>query len=187
MGWTYSEEWAHRKDLIQERIQGNDWINPDTGIRCVNKILAYCMRGNNLWKVVESFRYDKDGNQIHHNRWIGLDLLQGGWNQPCWGYKDMDETCGPNAVNCPLAYLEMVKDFPTVSYGIAWRERVLEYHNAKKIAREAKKRDAKLTQAKFTVEHDEKNDFWGVYSGSFCLVNFLTKTEADETLKRMQG
>lgn len=138
MGWSFSTAWYNRRTLIEDRIRNQNWISVETGIQSSHKILAYCMRGNNLWKVVESFQYDKDGKQIYHCKWIGLDLLQNGGHSHGWGYKDMDETCGPCQSNCPLAYLEMVKDFPPEGYAINFRERVREYHKL-----QAKKRQAK--------------------------------------------
>lgn len=131
MGWFYSTSW-NRRLLIEELIEKHDWTVPETGIRCVNKIIAHCLRGNNLWKVVESFRYDKTGAQIFHGKWIELDMLQNGGKDFGWGHKSMDESCGPYSSSCPLSYLDMVKDFPAKGYAAEFRERVREYHKLQK-------------------------------------------------------
>lgn len=138
MGWSFSTAWYNRRTMIQDRIRNQDWTNPETGVRHVHKVLAYCMRGNNLWKVVETFGH-KDGIETYHRKWIGLDMLQNGGYDHGWGYKDLDESCGPYQSNCPLAYLEMVKEFPPVSYAIEWRERVREYHKHQATKRAEKK------------------------------------------------
>jgi hypothetical protein len=83
--------------------------------------------------------------------WIGLDLLKGTPNG--WGYKDLDETAGPNAVDCPLSYLDAPHVAPE-GYAPQWRERVREYH-AKKKARPkyAPGLVVKLCDWTYTLEH----------------------------------
>lgn len=53
---------------------------------------------------------------------------KGGYN---FGYKSMDETCGPYENKCPLAILDLLT--PTDSeFANAWRKRCREYHEQKK-------------------------------------------------------
>ena len=49
-------------------------------------------------------------------------------DQGWWGYKDLDESCGPSDVSCPLSYLDMVpcSEGP---YAAPWRERVKAHHS----------------------------------------------------------
>lgn len=81
--------------------------------------------GNHHWYLLKS----ADGNHI-----IGLDLLQGGGRNQGWGYKDMDESCGPCYYDCPISYL----DYPAEpkGYAVGFREKVRAHH-AKKTARPA--------------------------------------------------
>lgn len=47
-----------------------------------------------------------------------------------WLYKPMDETCGPNEVDCPLALLNLVPE-PDNDYARDWRKSVRKYHAQK--------------------------------------------------------
>lgn len=48
-----------------------------------------------------------------------------------FGYKDMDESMGPNADRCPLRILDLLS--PTdEKYAIEWRERCRRYHDRQK-------------------------------------------------------
>jgi len=109
MGWLYSERWPTRKDLIAHLTKDNEH----------SKTLKYCCVGNNLWMVKEL----PDGT-----RFILMCLMQFHGGSFCyWGYKDIDETSGPSAVNCPLSYIEMCTE-PHNDYSREWRERVRQYH-----------------------------------------------------------
>jgi hypothetical protein len=44
-----------------------------------------------------------------------------------WGYKDLDETVGPTAIDCPLSYLDAPHREP-VGYAAEWRNRVRRFH-----------------------------------------------------------
>jgi hypothetical protein len=108
MGWLFG--WDTRKELINHLAKDN-------------KVMTHCMTGNNMWAVVEGTR--QDGTTV---RFIALFLIRGRSNtRDGWGYKDLDESCGPTAVNCPLKYLKMVEDYEPVGYAKEWRERVREY------------------------------------------------------------
>lgn len=101
MGWTFSHDWTKRS-LIQH-------LTEDNGV----KTIAKTVRGNVLWAVQE--QADK--------RFIACYLMgTGGQRDGGWGYKDMDESSGPNDINCPLSYLDMVPD--PGGYATAWRARV---------------------------------------------------------------
>jgi len=109
MGWLYSERWPTRKHLITHLTENNE--------HCTT--LKHCCVGNNLWMVKEL---------PDETRFILLCLMQfHGGSYPYWGYKDIDETAGPNAVNCPLSYIEMCTE-PNNDYSREWRERVRQYH-----------------------------------------------------------
>lgn len=116
MGWLYG--WDTRKELIDHLVSGNGVTTH-----------KHCCVGNDMWAVQEGTK--SDGTTV---KFIELYLLRGmdtyskrtgEYRQNGgWGYKDMGETCGPNAISCPLAYLSAVPD-PRVGYSTEWRERVM--------------------------------------------------------------
>jgi hypothetical protein len=110
IGWLFG--WDTRKELIDHLTNDNLKGSP-----C--KMLAHCCVGNNLWAVIEC---PEDG------RFIALFMMKGrNGSRDGWGYKDLDEGCGPYHYNCPLKYIDMVKDFEPRSYAKEWREQVREY------------------------------------------------------------
>jgi hypothetical protein len=65
--------------------------------------------------------------------------MQNGGEEHGWGYKDMDESCGPNAKNCPLKYLELAPWTEEYhgrngDYAKNWREEVKAYWRKRKEA-----------------------------------------------------
>ncbi|MGH8489301.1 MAG: hypothetical protein ACREXS_10695 [Gammaproteobacteria bacterium] len=108
MGWLYYA--ATKKALIADRTTA--WETD--GVR--GTTLAFCVRWNRLWKVVE-VKYHKDGTK---ERYIALDLLA---HRGQWGYKDLYEAEHPFHYDCPLGYLAQV----SVECE-KWREGVQTYH-----------------------------------------------------------
>ena len=124
MGWlfTYGQT---RKQLIERRIQPWERTQPD-GTVVASVCIAHCYRGGVfsgvLWTVWER-TWTKDGQSIQPSeRWIGCDLLQYK-TVDGWGYKDMEESCGPYSFSCPLKYLGLA---PATNE--AWRATVRGYH-----------------------------------------------------------
>lgn len=119
MGWMFPYHTFDRKTLIAERVASE--ISENYRI----EVLRYCVRGNNLWKLVQVTRDEKS------ERFIVLDMMQksGG----TWGYKDLDDGCGPCYYNCPLSYVDACT--PTTSeYANHWREQVRKYWAERKAA-----------------------------------------------------
>lgn len=137
MGWSYCEAWT-LKSLIAERSKG--WTNPNgaDGMTVTSTCLAKCFRGNpafagTLWGVWEQTFTNPDGSKARPPQcFITCDLLR--CHRGEWGYKDMDESCGPHYFNCPEKYLKMV---PVAN--AEWREGVAEYHRRRREKRAAKK------------------------------------------------
>lgn len=107
MGWLVPHG-ASRRDLITEltpteRLQGEG----------VFRTLRHCCRGNVLYALHES------GKTAETKKWIGVYLLQRFENG--WGYKDMDESMGPNYYLCPVSYLDEA-DEPCNDYARQWRK-----------------------------------------------------------------
>lgn len=110
MGWTFRCDPSFGRKQLIEDLRRPSRFSEGT------QLLQACAKGNNHWYLA------KTGDKI----WIGLDLMQGGGRNQGWGYKDMDESCGPNEVDCPISYLDKASE--PRGYAEAWRQRVREYH-----------------------------------------------------------
>jgi len=114
MGWSFDSSLHSKAELIAYLT------GPNLGTAM--KTVAKCVKGNVLWTVHE---YVEDsGSYKAGQRWIGCYLM--GADKGWWGSKDMDESCGPCEVSCPLSYLAMVPD--PGGYATAWREKVRAHH-----------------------------------------------------------
>lgn len=132
MGWLFTQGQS-RKCLVARRTE--TWHSADQKHESV--CLAHCWRGNvthagRLWSVREVRHKDDAGAVTRAERFIALDLCeyQAGYG---WGYKDLEESCGPCEVDCPEKYLAMVPE-PAGEYGPAWRERVRAHHAERRAA-----------------------------------------------------
>ena len=119
MGWLFPYTTPTRESLVQ-------YLRRPERFGEKLELVRACATGSHHWYLI---RERETG--LH---WIGLDLMQGARGDG-WGYKDMDESAGPNAIDCPLAYLA-APHAERDGYAKQWRERVREYH-AKKSARPA--------------------------------------------------
>lgn len=114
MGWLFTLG-ASRKNIIADLTERQESAS------AIYETLAHCCVGNNLW-VVQARTMKATGERI---RFIALYLLQR--SSDGWGYKDMDETCGPHYFNCPLKYLDMAPEGAVNQYAKDWREAVKTY------------------------------------------------------------
>lgn len=122
MGWLFKLGQT-RAELIAHRTQ--NWENAHVKAVC----LRHCLVGNILWSVWEQTIKAEDRT----DRYIVCDLLQYQRDYG-WGYKDMEESCGPYYYSCPLSYLEMT---PVANEN--WREVVRAHHQRKAERREQRK------------------------------------------------
>ena len=131
MGWTTSSHWQSRRDIVHDRIKPWEYYDDKRDRTVSGRTLAYCVRGNCLWKVVEHTCYaGKTQDWITRQIcFIALDLIQNYGKEEGWGYKDLDESVGPNYYNCPVKYLDMQ---PRVDDPL-WREAVMAYHAKRNI------------------------------------------------------
>ena len=126
MGWIFTGG-ASRADVIEDVTRTHTWRG-NLGETHEDRTIAKCIRGQNLWAVLER-RVDLGEGFVVRDRLIYLYLLRkddGGW-----GYKDIAASMGPWEVNCPLSYLELSGD-PSNDYEKTWRERVRDYHEQRK-------------------------------------------------------
>lgn len=117
MGWLFTQGQT-RRQLIDHltRTEENEhtkWVT----------LRRYCS-GNTLYAVQE--RTVKATGEV--TRFIGVYLMQREQNYG-WGYKDMDESCGPCEITCPLGFFDAVPD--PGGYATAWRQRCREAHARK--------------------------------------------------------
>jgi hypothetical protein len=116
MGWTF-ESGTTKQDLIEKLTR--EWETETRRSRVIDQSLV----GEHLWYVVEQTQKDTG----HSKRFIGLSLLA--YDNGCrgWGSKDMDESAGPAAVDCPLRFLDMAPEAAS-PFAKGWRERVRAHH-----------------------------------------------------------
>lgn len=112
MGWLFIYG-ATKRDLIVKLT------SPEENATRRWEPLAHSLRGNVLWAVVEL----TDKTDQSRKRFIACYLLRSSRSDG-WGYKEMEESMGPNYYSCPLKYLEMVPEA-----NAAWREAVREHHH----------------------------------------------------------
>lgn len=114
MGWLFIEG-TSKRDLITKltSTEENHHRRWET--------LSHSVRGNVIWSVVELTNKD----QQYSWRFITCYLLRSD-RKYGWGYKEMEESMGPNHYSCPLKYLKMV---PEANANANWREAVREYHH----------------------------------------------------------
>lgn len=113
MGWTFSNKWQSKQDVVNERTRGG--------------LVPHRLVGTHLWYIAEA----TTGHKI-----ICLDRIM--YSQGEYGYKAIDETMHPFYYDCPLSLLKQAS--PVVSEAPApdgalvsadaarWRERVHEHH-----------------------------------------------------------
>lgn len=122
MGWLFP--WGiSRSELIADCLR--PWKSPHSS----NRAVAHCTRGNILWVVWEMYAQSTG----HFERVILCIMLQR--SRDGWGYKDLDEWCGPCYYTCPLKYLDM----GTRVLNQNWRDQVRAYHRRQAKAREIKR------------------------------------------------
>lgn len=121
MGWLHG--WSDRASLIKHLTTAEKGAAPNT----IFETLAYCVRGNVLWKVVVISDVDASGTKKENNRFIECDLLSRGGGE--WGYKDIQESSGPYYFTCPISYLRMVP-CPGNESALKWRAEVVKQNDA---------------------------------------------------------
>lgn len=116
MGAFYG--YGSRQALVKELTTrwGSDGKYMDT--------VAHTLRGNVLWAVHRwvdeaGCTISTSDEQGGHFIYAYLLMVHGG----DWGYKPLEESCGPCYYTCPLGYLKMAKETCP-----EWREKVRSYH-----------------------------------------------------------
>ena len=115
MGWYFTQGQS-KKALVEE-------LTADaTSGESSREVLAYSVRGNQLWSVIKVSRPPSGGgHKRKEDIFIGLDLLQK--SDGCWGHKPLSEDMEPYYYNCPLKFLDLA---PVACE--RWRSGVREFH-----------------------------------------------------------
>jgi hypothetical protein len=153
MGWTVTHE-KKLKPFIEDLVREYHTVTPDgNGEQRYRVCLAhsYAMASpgeGTLYAVWEVWKtYLKTGATVpieiagSKKRFIAIYLCKfygGRGRADGWGYKDMDESCGPNEVHCPLSFLQLAPDPAPGNCGgcgkcgtcwsRSWRDKVRSYH-----------------------------------------------------------
>jgi hypothetical protein len=118
MGWTFSDSWKTKDDVITDILRDGNFIDKT-------------LKGTELWTIMQ----DAAGA-----RFIVLFLLAK--ERGSYGYKVMDESMGPYYYKCPVSFLDRV---PATNH--EWRAKVYAYADLQKAKRLARKqRDAVIDQ-----------------------------------------
>jgi hypothetical protein len=121
MGWDICPN-STRKEIIADCTK--DWENTtSSGVKVTQKCLAKQFKGasyrGTVYAVMEQ-THSKDGVVIKQERHIFVALLEYYRENRGWGYKSMEETCGPCVDGCPKKYFDMVP-CPDHPWARAWR------------------------------------------------------------------
>ena len=132
MGW-YHTKGADRSRIIEEITQSCS--NAENSRTCINSCLRFEEGRTILWTLFDVLLYGEGS----HRKYICCNLLEHGKDYG-WGYKPIDEICGPFYYSCPAAYLDTAEvKCP------AWRDKVRAYHQKKanqlKASKEAEQRN----------------------------------------------
>lgn len=119
MGWSFSCSDTGRKSHIESLTSAKHFSSGYVPI-------THRVVGNHIWQLVQR----PDGT-----KYITLDLIakeRGGG----WGYKSLDEDCGPYFFDCPVTLLDKA-DPPATPNADTWRAKVFEYADrVKRLKRE---------------------------------------------------
>ena len=91
MGWTSSSSWVTKQDVVEHVTSQYVWGEKFN-------ILKTSDKGKCFWLLVEYTQGERKGQ-----RFIALFLINRESKE--WGYKDMDESCGPCYYNCPVSFI----------------------------------------------------------------------------------
>jgi len=119
MGWTFYEKPLNVKGDLDRSLT---WTSDSGARRVLDSAIV------NRTEYYAAVEYVKPDGERHV--WCAVFLLKflpkarDGYT---FGYKDMDETCGPNAWRCPVRILDLLTETDN-GYANGWRAKCREYH-----------------------------------------------------------
>ena len=119
MGWTFQEK---PRDVRAELNRQLTWTN-ETGARRV--LDSAIVNRTEYYAAVE--HVTPEGKRIVWAAVFMLKFVPRATDGYTFGYKDMDETCGPYAWRCPVRILDLLTETDH-EYTNSWRAKCREYH-----------------------------------------------------------
>lgn len=130
------------------------------------RVLKSTMVGRVYYAAVERCIYQDDKVKNRAVSAVVVLTCGKGRDGTIWGYKEMDETMGPNESKCPMAILNLLT--PALNeYAKQWRERCIEYHRGKN------KPESIIIPTGISVE--AKRCSWLLSSANYCMRTIYTK------------
>lgn len=124
MGWTSG--WHTKEEMVNYCNGISLFETAETEYGLIDTRLI----GGNLWQL----RVKKDVATRTSIIFIGLCRIEAFRGD--WGYKGMDETCGPHYYDCPLSFLDQCTG-PINEYALNWREECRIWHKTRAERRKA--------------------------------------------------
>jgi len=159
MGWSFSCDTNY---TIADQLA--DFRTPGRHYSAHYKLLRSVRVGNHHWALLE------DTRNGHHT--ISLDLMKGPNRRlgEGAGYKGMSEDWGPYYYDCPLSILDNARA-PETETAYKWRQKVREYHAARKSHKAALKPGVtvKYGDAAYTLIQSLGRKGWEVRGPHDCI------------------
>lgn len=149
MGWTTCYNAKHFKmsgfrEVVDRRKECDDMLtftsHDDRGnTKVAMKVLKSAMVGSTYYGAVETTTFPGEGQEPFTRVFAAVFLTKGkGRDGTIWGYKDMDESMGPNEAKCPLSILKLLSPAPN-EWAENWRKECREYAEKQRAKRALKK------------------------------------------------
>lgn len=123
MGWLfYNIKGKSRKTEMDSKY---NWESE----QAIYTVLKSSMVGSVYYAAVKSVL--KDGSKTDVFAAVCLTSADKR-NDMNFGYKDMDESVGPNEARCPVGILDLLTDPPPNEWAAQWRAKCRAYHASKK-------------------------------------------------------
>lgn len=133
MGWTScynATNWktAGGRRVVDRKAECDRMLNWDSkdkdgNVIATHRLLKSAMVGSTYYAAVRTSRTGESDKV-----WAAVFLTSGRskWDGSIWGYKDMDESCGPCESKCPVSILDLLT--PTdCQWANEWRQRCRDY------------------------------------------------------------
>ncbi len=129
MGWLINHRGLGPHETVDSRMREElSWSDHDARSGDKHTIIASATVGSTWYAALEIVRASGERSVV---ALVCLTTRRGGF-----GYKDMDETMGPNECSCPARILDLLTETDS-EYAIEWRKRCRDAGKAKSDARQA--------------------------------------------------
>lgn len=119
MGWTYQAAKFYKENGSIDRKAECDAMCKWESDSCKYEVLKSAMKGSTYYAAIKRISKADGSHEVFAAAFLTATAMRDYYN---FGYKDMDESCGPCEDDCPKSILTLLT--PTDSkYAIEWRER----------------------------------------------------------------